>query len=146
MIKTGKLSPLVKANKEFQSIQPGKPITPSFWAQGGAKLKVTVRQVKAEDWRAFNLRKAKKPFGKELSQEVYSVDKKGGDIKLDLSHTLKSKYGYLLVEARLLNSPPETRAIDYTWIQITDMAFDSFKPEESSSGEDDDGTRRISTG
>ncbi len=134
VIKTGKLSPLVKANKEFQSIQPGKPITPSFWAQGGAKLKVTVRQVKAEDWRDFNLRKAKKPFGKVLSQEVYSVDKKGGDIKLDLSHTLKSKYGHLLVEARLLNSPPETRAIDYTWIQITDMALDSFKPEESSSG------------
>lgn len=132
LIKTGKLGPLVKANKEFQSIQPGNPITPSFWAQGGAKLKVTVRQVQAKDWQDFNLSKAIKPYGKVLSQNVYSVGKEGGDIKLDLANRLKSKYGHLLVEARLLNSPHDSKAVDYTWIQITDMALDSFRPSGSS--------------
>ncbi len=129
MIQTESLSPFLTQDKEFLSLVPGEPITPSFWAQGALAVRVTVRRVAPEDWTDFNRghrQKMQKTLGVLLSSKDYIIGTKGRQVNLDLSHYLEGKYGHLLVEEELLGIKKDPKDAINCWIQVTDLALDSF--------------------
>ncbi len=127
---SGSLKPLIKQGPEVRTLKPGGALKHSIWVQGSRTARVTVSEVKLEDWLSLLNRESAEPWPdrcKQLATVSYPVPSPGRNIQLDLAQWFKSKCGHLLVKVELVE-PGESkpRAVSVVWIQVTDIFLHYF--------------------